>query len=397
LSDARNRHGASSAERQQHGSDSVALATHLARYRQRFALVSFARAVCIVASVALPAVAVVGVQSGTAAATRVAALLAAVLTSIGAAAAVAFAQRPALGSLARTLDRRLQLDERVSAALEHGRHDEPIVSLIVADAVRRLETATPAAVFPMDIARVAGVATAALAVALVMTTVDISRRETTPVTGEGAASSTGPNAAAASSSEERRSTSAPRRAAGTPTTAEPTIAAPTASDDASLKQPGTEADRTRDSGESSAAASSTQNTASTTSVRAQTPETGSRGTASNETAVGSDAAIADRSGRDPRQAADVFGAARGARGSGGAGRADEAAKSNAGGVGGGLLGAGAATSLLPASALQPWQTPARLRLLRAQADAAMSRDDIPPDLRKYVRDYFLALQGTSRP
>ena len=75
-------------------------------------------------------------------------------------------------------------------------------------------------------------------------------------------------------------------------------------------------------------------------------------------------------------------------GSGGSGASDVGVGSGAGGVRGGAL-IDAATNARGTS-----PSPARYGgrdVQRGPADAAMTHDEVPPDLRGYVRDYFAAI------
>jgi hypothetical protein len=65
------------------------------------------------------------------------------------------------------------------------------------------------------------------------------------------------------------------------------------------------------------------------------------------------------------------------------------------GRGAGGIASGALTSAPAFSAAHSSQhTPFALTqaATRAQAEAALARDDIPPAMRRYLRDYFLRLQ-----
>src|SRR6185503_9658789 len=104
-------------------------------------------------------------------------------------------------------------------------------------------------------------------------------------------------------------------------------------------------------------------------------------------ALGRGGARAAGSGRDATALARASGGtdARGGAGSAGAGQARGA---GAGGVRGGTLmpSATAATQTTP---VQPRAS--RYQQAQRSAEAALTRGDIPPELRSYVREYFRAL------
>ena len=66
----------------------------------------------------------------------------------------------------------------------------------------------------------------------------------------------------------------------------------------------------------------------------------------------------------------------------------------AGGIRGGTL-TGPQGARAPTAALQPGSA-ARIKEARQRAETALARDEVPPHLRSYVHDYFLAIQSPER-
>jgi hypothetical protein len=371
------------------------LLAHLARHRRRLVLLAFARHLLAIGAAALVAVAVALFVARPPRETGFLAVAAVALASTAVAGVVTFLRRPSTTTTARLIDRRLDLHDRTAAALEHCRSDESIVSLIVADATRRLAGVRPNTVFPFELWPRAAITAVALAAAVAASSIDASRsagRER----GDG---SQGPSAGAApnaSARDEAKPGSADVAASDTSVPA----SAPSNTRSDGTRSPASRAEgsSTSPSGETperrhTPPAPETGSASATTRAPTQAVGRGSDASSNQAPAggVGADAATGARG------IAALSGAARpGAERAGGSAAGGTTARTGAGGVTGGAL-VHREDAMPSTRETARVLTAARFGHVRAQAESALSRDDIPPALRRYVRDYFLALQPPAKP
>lgn len=288
---------------------------------------------------------------------------AAALAVVAAAAAAAWAaaQTPSADSVARTLDTRLGLRDRVAAALQLQQTGGPIATLVARDAAARLASVDVTTLFPLALGRVPATA---LTVAVALLAWDLSTGTggtRPPVTVPGASDESAdpaegqrraPEGSRGRSAERERPDIQPRRTESTSQRRNEERAGGTAPESAAL------------AGTAAPAASRT---------------------ATDVTGRSTNAAGQDRRSEPAPTAAN----ARGREGQGGS----AAGVTPAGPARAGAGGAAAANALAgTAGGDGAAQTSAAALLAaRARAEAALGRDVIPPDYRDDVRAYFSAL------
>ena len=321
------------------------------------------------------------------------------VSALAAAAALTHLRTPTLSATGAAIDRRLHLQDRIVAALENCREQDPVAILVVRDAVARLRGAKPAEVFPLEFGRRAAAGTLLLGVALLTATADLRPVDPSRETGAGA------GAMAVIRPEGR--TAAPEDVSGTPAAVTDSEVGPAETTNARLS--GAPAQ----DGPPPAAAASATDGAPVAPEESESrlaplmgaptePQPRSRVTGTN---ASSSTELPPEKGGDgtrPRGQSTASGQSRAALGAmpGGAGASRPGAGQSTGGDSGGVAagtlsasgGIAHSRSSRPASAPLPASA-----LTRGQADGAMSRDDIPPALRRFVRDYFLRLQSTGSP
>jgi hypothetical protein len=288
--------------------------------------------------------------------------------------------------VAAVIDRRLRLDDSVVAALQVHGTDALVSSLVVRHAIGLTRGVDARSVFPLEVGRLA--AAAGIAALLLLGTA-LAGRSTFPPPGSAAGqviagdtTSGGPTAeagtkAASSTRSARGGEAATDGRTGpeavpqvAPDRTDGALRSPASSTSSALRRP---------SGD-------TANTGSTRSEQsAALPLAGPRDR-------GRSAGSADGGSRDdPRGQG---GSGRGTPGTGGQGASGVGRGSGAGGVRGGTL----------IAAGTPFEAD-RTGLTRngggysqaghGGAAAAMAPDDVPPDLRSYVRDYFAAIASAA--
>jgi len=276
-----------------------------------------------------------------------------------ASAAWAAARTPPLAAVARILDTRLGLRDRVAAAMQLQATDGPIAALVARDAAARLASVRMTAVFPLAMGRWPAVAIA-LAIAS-MAWLTSSRAGAPAMAPASSASSTSADGASPRSTRDARgaATSAEPRASGRPAT-------PRA---AESRTPDDRGNATRE---------------------AFAPAATPRGPQAAPPSVASQPSTVVNSAGTGRQAAVAPAAAAGSgrTGRGGAGAATAASGGLTAGAGGAAPGNGLAS---PGSRLEAPAVALSSRAARANAEAALARDVIPPDYRDHVRAYFRAL------
>jgi hypothetical protein len=276
-----------------------------------------------------------------------------------AAAAWAAAQTPPTDTVARTLDTRLGLRDRVAAALQLQPTGGPIATLVARDAAARLAPVDVTALFPLALGRAPAVmltvAVALVAWSLSSGTGGASAPDTTPTAGRdsapaGEARRRAPEGSRAPSAETERAASQPRPTeAASQQRNDPRRAGEAASAAIALPRP------------AQPAAPATESTGRSTNAPAQNQPAESAQAASN---------AGGRSGRGG-SATGLTPSGASLAGAGGAARGNPFAR-------------GSSDRALPTSA-------AAYRAARASAEAALGRDEIPPDYREHVRAYFSAL------
>jgi hypothetical protein len=291
----------------------------------------------------------------------------------------AFRFAPTRFRVAAEIDERAGLEDRFVAALQVRNSEVPVASLIVRDAARRVDRVKPAAVYPLDSRRSWFVAGAGLLV-LAVVAVYGGPSAISSMTSSASGAST---AVAGADGREVAGRLQPADAESQPATATPgagtNLRSPTGDSSANLR-----ADAQRRAAEQQDSNSSTQ-ASDANRVRGARPAAAS----------------------PPLQPAteSVAGAASGSAGSGGFGRGGSgtlegaaAAGTGASGIGrgagaGGVRGQRASGTTFEATALAPAgaRSEAEYAGARARAGVAISRDQVPPDLRNYVRDYFIAI------
>jgi hypothetical protein len=344
-----------------HGAAALEVRRAVAAARRRLRTVAMLR----LAAVAAPA----GVTAGVALALAgpAPAWAAGVLGLLGAVAAAAWAaiRTPTLATVARQLDTRLGLRDRVAAALQLQQTGGPVAALVARDAAARLAPIRMATVFPLALGRIPAVA-AAIAVASVAWLMSIdagtsrATLATAPGTRDAASADAGspvrdgaPSNAPAAEARARSATAParapePRATDGRGTTPREAFSPAPARGD----RPTTAAARETSDAPRAAGGGSRDGNASSAAARAPRP---------------------------------------GARGGAGAGRAARGGLTpGAGGVASGNALAADAGSTAPGPGIGSYRT------ARAGAEAALARDVIPPDYRDHVRAYFRALgqEGT---
>ena len=288
---------------------------------------------------------------------------AAALGAAGAAGAVAWAvaHTPAPATVARLLDARLGLRDRVAAALQLHDTGGPIASLVARDAAARLASIRLTALFPLTFGREPAVALA-LAAALVAWLASSGAYRAAPAreasSGERAsegreAGARAPGASRAAGTGGARDTAARR------------VVSPSA-------EPRSNDARSGDAPRTAGAAM-----APGARQAGQPPRAAALGQPASPAAIGQPAAAAT---------APTGATARTARGGAAGATAPAGLSAGAGGaVPGASLVADDAAGSTPQGLARSYAT------ARANAEAALARDVIPPDHRDHVRAYFRAL------
>jgi len=289
-----------------------------------------------------------------------------VLGVLGAIAAAAWAavRTPSLAAVARMLDARLGLRDRVAAALQLQFADGPIAALVARDAAARLVSVRMTTVFPLAMGRMPAVAIA-LAVASMAwpTSSRVGTPEAAPRTASSDSGGTDDASSRTRRDSRRAATTAEPRASGRPATPQP--AESRAADD--------RRDTTREAFAPAAASDRPQDAPPPVASPRGAP-VNTAGTSQQTAAAPAAAAATGRTGRS--------GAGAGSTASGGL-------TAGAGGAApGGVLASRGSEPAAPVVS-------GSFRVARANAEAALARDVIPPDYRDHVRAYFRALPTPS--
>jgi len=291
------------------------------------------------------------------------------VTALVGAAAVALVTawltRPALPEVARTLDRRLRLDDRLVTALQFTAADDAFAHRVVVDALSHVVRVRAADAYPLRVPRMlwtAALATALVPLALLITTTP------SPSTSLGAGSVTGGGGASALATRPGGVRREAREAAGNPTGPAAVVAAGATPE--AIRQQDTEA------------------SASSPDVRRQAPDAPSV----SQAAAPLTPSITSAANRGPAGSAGAGGA--GATPVGGAASGAGTRGRDRQGAGGGTMGdqpyADAEPSRAASDAVES-------RARWAAGERALLRDHIPPGRRESVRRYFAAIRPSELP
>jgi len=275
------------------------------------------------------------------------------------------ARTPSLAAVARILDARLGLRDRVAAAMQLQAADGPIAALVTRDAAARLASVRMTTVFPLVMGRMPAVAIALAIAGMAWLT---SSRVGTP------AAAPARNASSGSAVADDGSSRTGRDARGVAANADARASArPAAPREAASRAPDDRGNATREAFAPAATSRAPQDAPPTVA----SPSSASVNTAGTSRQAAAAPAAAPATGRPAR---------------GGAGAGTTASGGMTAGAGGAAPG-----NVLASSASEP-AAPAGLvsyRTARANAEAALARDVIPPDYRDHVRAYFRALPAST--
>jgi len=347
----------------------------IARCRRRAGLVLFVRYSIVACAITLGvASAIRFVQPERASATTVNGL--AVLLGMVLGATAVARRHPTPREVASTIDRHLHIDDSVVAALQTRGAQASVGPLIVTQAVYRTAGLNARDVFPMELRRPA----AMLGAALLLVGATLPRNVSEPNTsgaGRSIAASGGDTGVAAGKQGQQ-------------------------SPNASSSQSRDNAARGPSSGAASAKPQTSEAEASDARARpasssglddsSQPAQNGGAGTAASQSRQAATRDTPGETSAGVSEGRDGTGNARSATrgdsgGSGGAGTGS-ARGAGAGGVRGGQLLTSSRHSAARTSSQQP---AARYGQAQRDAEAALTRGDIPPELRSYVREYFRAI------
>lgn len=370
------------------------LIAQLRRFRRRLRAVTFARvfpvAVTIAMVVALAGVWIGGTRTNIAATALAAAVAAASLV----AAVVAHLRTRRLADTAATLDSRFGLENRLATALEFAGHADAMSALIVADANVRLAARRLHDV-PFEGPRHLAWLLTGLTAAVVIFAV--SRTPSLAVTDRAASQSVLSATAGAASSSARR---APGATAASVNEGTPRLAADADSRDRTLQSASPSEGR-----ESTGSSALPKGAATTTSTPSAGQDGGAARSAATENAKLPSTPAAGSNGRGASGArsgaatAAVSGPAQ-TTGNGAAGAAGGSAPPR--GTAAGAGGVRDASPLDGRSGGAPSHNTHRADVSTApaawdRAESALAREHLPLDLRRYVRDYLIAVRPGGRP
>lgn len=280
--------------------------------------------------------------------------------------------RPALAEVARTLDRRLRLDDHLTSALQFTGETDPFAQRVVDEALVRAELVRPAVAYPLRLSRpdwTVALTAAALPLLLVFAMSSSSTSRLGGTTGTGGLSSGRVNPdGAPRAGRSTDTTLAPEAVASAPSAAPPPspetgapVRPPTTS--AAARSPGSPSTTAPDAADA-AFPRPTTNTPSSASPTTSRPPGSSGSVETGDTGAAGGGAGAGAASMDTRR-------------SGGASASDRPS-----GTGGGH---GAAPEAAPTR--DAW----------AAGERAMARDHIPPGRRESVRRYFVAIRPSEHP
>ena len=282
-----------------------------------------------------------------------------------AAAAWAAAHTPSRAAVARMIDARLGLRDRVAAAVQLQATGGPIAALVTRDAASRLASIRMREVFPLALGRphAAAIAVAAASIAWL---------------ASGPIASSGPAAPAGSAtSETAGGESSARATTRSQATSANSAGRSSVSTDAPQRQEPHAGNRPGNAAREAFAPTGT----TTAPQQLQPPATTTPGASVNASVPAGRAA-----------AAPAVASASGRMGRGGAGAGEIARGAVTAGAGGASPGSALASA--PGADAAPAAT-VSYRAARTSAESALARDVIPPDYRDHVRAYFRALPAST--
>jgi hypothetical protein len=325
----------------------------------------------------------------------------AAVTAVAGAVAVGWWRTPGAMVVARQIDTCLDLQDRVTAAVQLADDDDLISRLVARDAVRRIAPVDPAHVFPLRVDWRVAPPLVALSVAMLVATMDVSpeTRLESPSGAAAGAVAIGPSRqGSAPLSPEPDATTQPEMRGAPATGASPTREHDPSSAASSVAAAGPErSTQPRSERQGPKPGDVVDRRAAT----APSPEPHESSDASGP-GTGAGTANRDANGRSISAAGvrDATSAGAPAMAGGGAATSTAAQRpgsmsSAAGGVG------GDAAAMMSPRHDQPGapreSTAGVAQIARARAESVTTRDDIPPGRRQYVREYFLRLQRSGTP
>ena len=367
-------------------------AARLAAFRSRAWLVLFVRDLCVTLMIASAVVIGVQLLAGVARPAGWRWVRVGVAIACISAAIISYLRRPSLRATASAIDRGLALEDRIVAGLQVANDEDVVSRLVVREAIKVLQRALPHQVFPLRpryYAVVAGLLFASAAILSLTTAGSLSARFRPSAQRAAGPAGGGP---IASTERPERDSNAPVSAAvtGERRSQDPSNARSPAASAQSAARPAdsnpTTSSRENTQAETSGISRSQSSSMSTPTAGSQ-PSTGRDSQAvvasgtRNETTAGGTVVGAGASRPSQLQGAGAQGASSDARRSG----------NRAGGIDGGAVTIAVAEGRRPTGSSASSRSFANAA--RAEAEAALTRDDIPPEFRRYLRDYFRALQG----
>jgi hypothetical protein len=366
-------------------------ASTLRRFQRRLRISVFARSVPITGVCALAAVDVGCLVLRPTVSVAILACAGALVFTLLAAWLVALIRTPSLSATARVLDRRARLDDRAVTALQFAAAGDAVSRLIVEETRARLET-TPVSRLPLDVSgpwRWGAVAVLAVS-GLIVIGLDQPNAGSSSMQPAGPSSAAAPSTRATRANARQGSSSATRtgdeRMAGAPEHPETTLTAAQkvkgGDDSAAVGDPRAGVGNTATQpGSATQDGEPLDRVGSASAPRTEAAAT-ARGTSDGDRGGGGDASRADT-------------AALSAAGRGGRGATRSA--TTGGGVAGGALARDGAAPKASASPANSVLGTSDFRRAYARAEAAIGRERVPPRLRSYVRDYFLAIRPQPTP
>jgi hypothetical protein len=368
------------------------LVAALRRFRTRARTIVFLKELFRAVAIGGAATMVWNVWWGIAGDARWTALVVTLAGAVAAALLLTYLRGPTLMNTAAAIDRRLQLRDRVVAALQVSRDPDPVSALVVRDALVCLRATTPADVFPVDFGQRAAAGALLLTSALLTVTIDLPGAPWARQPGIGTGAM--PNALPTGAAAEGGSATSAATAAFDVRPAESRSAGPSARQQVETlgaTAPSALVAASTPSAETEAAA--TQPAASESDAAMRLPDMTPDPRSSPERRPGG----GEGSGPGGQSTAGTPSrAALGAMPAGAGGSTPDIAGRRgreSGGVAAGPLVAGVPVAF-PGSPRATQRPPIAAAVSRARIDAAVSRDDIPFARRQYVRDYFLRLRST---
>jgi len=368
----------------------VSVVAVLGRFQRRLRLVAFVKTLPLSVAVAAAGALAVARIAGLPPTVTAIALLVGVLAATLASAAIA-RRHTGLGRTAAAVDRRFGLSNRIATALECRGHDDAMSALVVADAEAALCLRRPQDVpfeAPRHLVWIATLFAAAVAAFVLVGEPSTAREQLAPSEGVLGGS------ASASPANAKRTAASPAAAASA-SDANDTArrSMPAAPNDRGQRVESPQAASTNETADRLPGASSDTSSASERGGESRNPP----GANTTQTTRPNGANSARQGGRDGAASADGSSRSQAPAGRGGAGTSSDvrATTDAAGGVRGtSTPDARASGDTLRAGARASDLTPAARW---DRAESALAREHLPFEMRKYVRDYLVAIRTGSRP